>query len=899
MEEDDSVRCRLSGICEEFPTQKQCQDPSYLSDIHKVLPGIRGKISRRDAKLACLFDPNDRAEQIRQAASWTWKGYKDCALGQDELRPISCTGQHWFNLTLTPVDGLDTLYLLNLHDLFEDAVDVINKHYHPHNSSNCNVFETTIRILGGLLSAHHLSAASHPNASRTLLQLAVDLGSRLSQGFLSPSGIPFSDVNMATGAIDSSVEMSSTAEIATLSLEFTMLARLTGKKEFEIAALKVHDVFESTIAHSGALLPQFFSWKDGSPSLGTYYMLGARTDSYYEYLLKQWIFTGKTDERLLQRFIDAMHAVRDRLLRRTDGAAVALVDDVAWDNDVAGENKSDDMQREDVDHIEDHHHSKGLLYIAEEINSKARPKMDHLVCFLPGVFALADFHNISTVRPGSNDLLDLDVATDLARTCYELYKGTPTGLAPEIVYFINKTEEDYYPGAHVADVGGGDFTINDGDAHNLLRPETVESFYLLHKVTGDPIWRERAWTIFRAFELWSRVDGTIECVPIDAASAAEAVARKATKRAVVEATTAISDGVSVEEAIERAQSVAREVVMEMHLVNDSEMHEMVIKAGLAAAEAAAAAAVEITASLRKGGSSVDDSIETGSSMDNAREEESNTSSSFPGSSHWEDIGVCHGNNGKIFHKRIIGGGYSNLQSVVSIPPARRDKMESFWLSETLKYLYLIFHEPPERCLHPSCIDGVESTTSSTLHRGISLSSYVFNTEAHPLPIVGPQDDSLLSVVHSIDRKLFYPYGGDETQLHSEVKLDETVVDDKTVVDDLMEMDSSQENNSLHTEKGSEASASMTSEEEESNRKGAQEQYNSGDEGDYDGDEGVAYGEGDAIDGDADDYHDDAFDDNDGDIDNVHYGVGEFDDIAGIEEIKGDDNEEVETSHDEL
>jgi mannosyl-oligosaccharide alpha-1,2-mannosidase len=38
-----------------------------------------------------------------------------------------------------------------------------------------------------------------------------------------------------------------------------------------------------------------------------------------------------------------------------------------------------------------------------------------------------------------------------------------------------------------------------------------------------------------------------------------------------------------------------------------------------------------------------------------------------------------------------------------------DKMESFWLAETLKYFYLIFAEP-----------GV-----------VSLDDYVLNTEAHP------------------------------------------------------------------------------------------------------------------------------------------------------------------------
>ena len=48
----------------------------------------------------------------------------------------------------------------------------------------------------------------------------------------------------------------------------------------------------------------------------------------------------------------------------------------------------------------------------------------------------------------------------------------------------------------------------------------------------------------------------------------------------------------------------------------------------------------------------------------------------------------------------------------TIPPPQRDKMESFFLGETLKYLYLLFSD--------------ESL--------VPLDHFVFNTEAHPLPI---------------------------------------------------------------------------------------------------------------------------------------------------------------------
>ena len=72
-------------------------------------------------------------------------------------------------------------------------------------------------------------------------------------------------------------------------------------------------------------------------------------------------------------------------------------------------------------------------------------------------------------------------------------------------------------------------------------------------------------------------------------------------------------------------------------------------------------------------------------------------------------------------------------------------MESFWVAETLKYLYLVFSEPPERCLDESCVEssagGGESSGMPGGDAGrtrVSLWTQVYNTEAHPLPAVGPR-----------------------------------------------------------------------------------------------------------------------------------------------------------------
>lgn len=56
------------------------------------------------------------------------------------------------------------------------------------------------------------------------------------------------------------------------------------------------------------------------------------------------------------------------------------------------------------------------------------------------------------------------------------------------------------------DIGGGNFMVKEADGHNLLRPETVESLFILSRVTGDEKYTEWGWQIFRAFEMYTRYD---------------------------------------------------------------------------------------------------------------------------------------------------------------------------------------------------------------------------------------------------------------------------------------------------------------------------------------------------------------------------------------------------------
>jgi endoplasmic reticulum Man9GlcNAc2 1,2-alpha-mannosidase len=47
--------------------------------------------------------------------------------------------------------------------------------------------------------------------------------------------------------------------------------------------------------------------------------------------------------------------------------------------------------------------------------------------------------------------------------------------------------------------------VNPSSAHNLMRPETVESLFVMWRVTHNETYRQWGWNIFRAFEMHSKV----------------------------------------------------------------------------------------------------------------------------------------------------------------------------------------------------------------------------------------------------------------------------------------------------------------------------------------------------------------------------------------------------------
>jgi len=227
------------------------------------------------------------AEQVRAEVRHAWQGYMQYAKGHDDLKPISAAPRDWYPvpLLMSPVDALDTLLLLGMDKEANEARELILTQLSFDQDIEVQNFEVTIRLLGGLLSGYQMTG------DKRLLTLADDLGTRLSPVFDSPTGLPYTHVNLRTGKV--SGKISNPAETGTLLLEFGTLAKLTGKPAYyDKAKRALVETYKrrSKIGLVGLNIDvETGKWTNTDSSIA------GGIDSYYEYLLKCWKLFGDED----------------------------------------------------------------------------------------------------------------------------------------------------------------------------------------------------------------------------------------------------------------------------------------------------------------------------------------------------------------------------------------------------------------------------------------------------------------------------------------------------------------------------------------------------------------------------------------------------------------------------
>ena len=113
--------------------------------------------------------------------------------------------------------------------------------------------------------------------------------------FKTDTGIPLSYVNLQTGHAKTSgwSPDSIVAEVGSIQLEFRDLSHTTGTLKYQEAVDHALERLQSQVSD---LVPTFISTRSGRLT-GRPYTVGAMVDSYYEYLLKQWLQSGKSEEQ--------------------------------------------------------------------------------------------------------------------------------------------------------------------------------------------------------------------------------------------------------------------------------------------------------------------------------------------------------------------------------------------------------------------------------------------------------------------------------------------------------------------------------------------------------------------------------------------------------------------------
>ncbi|KAJ2964284.1 hypothetical protein NQZ79_g763 [Umbelopsis isabellina] len=263
-----------------------------------------------------------------------WSNYMKHAYPMDELNPFNCSGRgsdKWdptnININdvlgdygVTLIDTLDTLAIMGEREEFENAINLVARNVSFDQNSRVQVFETNIRTLGGLLSAHILASDNRfdykvKGYNGELLESAVDLAQRLIPAFqMSRTGIPYPRVNLRYGVSKAETLETCTAGAGSLLLEFGILSRLTGDPFYETLQTVAKNSLKALWERKSeiGLLGNTINLQTGQ-WLYTGSSVGAGVDSIFEYMFKAYVLFGDDDysDMFEEAYSAVMHYVVD------------------------------------------------------------------------------------------------------------------------------------------------------------------------------------------------------------------------------------------------------------------------------------------------------------------------------------------------------------------------------------------------------------------------------------------------------------------------------------------------------------------------------------------------------------------------------------------------------------
>lgn len=256
-------------------------------------------------------------------------------------------------------------------------------------------------------------------------------------------------------------------------MEFTRLSQLTGDPKYYDAISKVSNLLfqtQNTTMLPG-MWPTFFNMKDGGLTQDDTFTLGALADSLYEYLLKMHAVVGGTEPRYAKIYLAAAETIENNLLYRPMTP-----------------------QNEDILFL-------GTFYT--DRTTGLDPEGQHLACFAGGMFALGGRL--------FNHQEHIDIGAKLTRGCIWAYSAFPTGIMPEIFSLVPCAslsgciwDEEKWKREVTRD-HEGHLSLPKGFRNArvpsyILRPEAIETAFVLYRITGLEEFQTAAWDMFQAIE---------------------------------------------------------------------------------------------------------------------------------------------------------------------------------------------------------------------------------------------------------------------------------------------------------------------------------------------------------------------------------------------------------------
>jgi mannosidase alpha-like ER degradation enhancer 3 len=159
-------------------------------------------------------------ETVKEMFFHAYNNYMEFAYPADELMPLTCKGrvrgrepsrgdidECMGRFSLTLIDSLDTLAIIGAIDEFNEALKLVIRDVTFDADLIVSVFETNIRVLGGLLGAHFAVAALKERGysqvkwyDNELVDMARIVGDKLLPAFNTSTGLPYARVSKIINA---------------------------------------------------------------------------------------------------------------------------------------------------------------------------------------------------------------------------------------------------------------------------------------------------------------------------------------------------------------------------------------------------------------------------------------------------------------------------------------------------------------------------------------------------------------------------------------------------------------------------------------------------------------------------------------------------------------------------